>query len=314
MQIEVSLAMLLGIGFCVGFLSGLLGIGGGWLVTPALNILGFPMTFAIGTGLAQMSLNSIVSIIKHRKAGNLDLALGFSIGLPMILGVQGGKSILTYLDGTGQSESVTRILYLILLVGLSITILHDVLRQTKAKETPATETGQQPHNLGPQIKFKASNTPISLIKIIILGLTAGVLSGLMGVGGGFVLMPAMMYLFGVSPLAAVATSLICVLISSSYGSLLFSFSGNIDYLALGILFSGGSIGSVMGVQSTKYVQGNSLKIMFAALVFFAAISMGCKQLGYDTAAQTIIFGSAFLLVGLALCYPLILKLRPLPSG
>jgi uncharacterized membrane protein YfcA len=299
-QIEVSISLLLAIGFCVGFLSGLLGVGGGWLITPALNMIGMPMTFAIGTGLAQMSATSMFAAFRHRKRGNADMKLGLSIGLPMVLGVQYGKTLLLAMEQAGSADSVTRNLYIVLLGVMGITMMRDSLQTRKrkklsdGKQEEAKAKRQWGSIWGPTTYITSADHNLPWSILIGLGLIGGVLSGLLGVGGGFMLMPAMIYLLGVSTLQAVATSLICVLIASLYGTIIFGLSHRVDFQAVGILLIGSLTGSLLGVHSTEHIDGDGLKTVFAGLVLIAAFSIGLTQLGYNDQARILVFSAAAL--------------------
>lgn len=302
-QVDVSLLLLLLLGFGVGLLTGLLGVGGGWLITPALNIMGVPISYAVGSGLAQMTGTSLLSILKHRKHGNTDFKMGLTIGIPMILGVQIGKSILMHFEKLGNASQFTGIMYIVLLGFMGVSMLKEFIAPKKALETEHKGIGNKLKSfleVGPKIKLEASKTESSWIFLIVLGVFAGVLSGIMGVGGGFLLMPVMTYLIGAPTIVAVGTSLICVFISGISGTVAFSLDGRVDWMAAGIVFGGSFIGSNLGVAATKYIQGKGLRFMFALLVNIAAVSVFLQQLGYNTAATVLIFGATGLLCVVAL--------------
>ena len=122
-----SLPIFLSLGFAVGLLSGLLGIGGGWLITPSLNAFGLPITNAVATGLTQMAGTSLLALLRHKKHGNVELKLGITIGLSMILSVGLGKSLLVELEKTGHAGLLTRSLYIFLLSFISLIIFTKVI-------------------------------------------------------------------------------------------------------------------------------------------------------------------------------------------
>ncbi len=296
-QVEVWWLVLIAIGFCVGFLSGLLGVGGGWLITPALNIINIPMTFAIGTGLAQMTGTSLLAASKHRKSGNIDFKLGLAIGLPMVGGVQVGKTWLMQLEAAGQAASVTRIMYMILLGVLGFFMLRESWGALKGKgkgsvANPPLLSRLPAQRLGPATRIPSTGTDIPWVVLIALGVVGGILSGMLGVGGGFMLMPAMVYLLGVPTLRAVATSLVCVLIASIYGTIVFSLSGRVDFMAVAILLLGSFTGTLLGVKATRRINADGLRFLFALLVVIAAISVGLKQYGHDILSMILIFSAA----------------------
>jgi uncharacterized protein len=303
-SVQISTIILIALGFCIGLLSGLLGVGGGWLITPALNILGIPMMLAVGTGLAQMSVNSFMSAFKHRKSGNLDIPLGLSLGIPMIFSIQGGKYTMGLLDAAGNAESVVSILYMVMLSTLGSFMFYEALKTLITKDDRDNRP-QRPHDpnekkrwflRGPQVMIGPErNRPVSMIFVTLLGLFAGFLSGILGVGGGFLLMPAMVYLLRVPTVMAVATSLLCVMIGSFFGSLSYGLSGKIEYIVVLVLLIGTIFGSQVGVAATKYVKGGPLRLLFSGVVLLSALSIFMKYLNYQMVAQVLIFGSAGIL-------------------
>jgi uncharacterized protein len=304
-QVTLLWPVLLGLGFCVGLLSGMLGVGGGWLITPALNILGLPIAYAVGTGLAQMTGTSFIASLKHYREKNVELKLGIAVGLPMIIGVKFGKFTMSAWEKTGNAESYTSIMYIILLSIMGVLLISEFIpRKNKQKrnEEEASAASQFINSLplGPKIQLPQSKRETPLLFLIVMGVFAGVLSGIMGVGGGFLLMPIMNLLVGVSTLTAVATSLICVFISGVSGTILYSLENQVDWPAVGILFSGATIGSYLGVHSTRYVKGRGLRFLFACLVLLAALSVLLKFLGKTDLATITIFVPAVLLCVISL--------------
>ena len=303
--VDVSILYLIGLGLGVGLLSGLLGVGGGWLITPALNILGIPMTYAVGTGLAQMMGTSFTGLMKHRKHGNTDLTLGMIIGFPMIIGVQLGKYILLYLEQLGNAGLVTRAMYFVLLMYMAISIFRRLYFQKETAEEKAirkTNIFLRPFFAGPKLKLKHEDLETYWLFLVSIGIVAGVFSGIMGVGGGFLLMPVMAYVIGVPPLIAIATSLVCVFIASVSGTITFALSERVDWMAAGLVFSGSFVGTLVGVATTKYIDAQKLQVLFAVLIVIAAVSIALKQMGLDLAASVAIFGSTALLCIISLTY------------
>jgi uncharacterized membrane protein YfcA len=297
----VSLPLLILLGFSVGLLSGLLGVGGGWLITPGLNILGIPMAYCVGTGLTQMAATSLISLYKHRKNNNTDFTLGVGFGLPMVLGLQLGKMILVELNQRGNAGDVTRILYIILLSLMAINMLK------KAPEENKKVGGWGLLHWGPKLYLKRSEKEVSLLFLLIIGILVGVLSGIMGVGGGFLLIPIMTSLLGISTLVAIATSLICVFFSGVSGAVMFSYANLVEWKIVGLLLLGSFVGSLIGVKGTEYVKESDLRRLFALLISFAAISTLLKQLHFDQLSSIVMFGIAS---GLSLyCIVIILRGR-----
>lgn len=296
---QISLLVLITMGFIAGFLSGLLGVGGGWIVTPALNFLGFSMVQAIGTGLAQISGTSLFGVLRHRKHGQADFKLGSIIGLAMISSVQGGKATLIALSQAGIADLVIRWLYVILLTSLGGFMLVESLRARHRRHK--SEPAPIPHNkkqrfdltgIGPKTYISAAQRSISWLFLVVAGVLAGYLSGLLGVGGGFILVPIFIYLLGTSTLAAVATSLICVLFASVFGTASFALSGLVDFSVAGVLLVGSLFGSYFGVWAARFAKGEGIRIIFSLLLLVIAISIILAAFGYESTGKLLVFAMA----------------------
>ena len=202
--IEFSIIILLIIGFCVGTLGGFFGVGGAWIVTPALNIFGFNMPFAIGTDLAHIFGKSIIATKKHSKMGNVDWRLGFFSIAGSIIGIELGKRMVLFLEKMGNVGPVVRWVYMIFLFGLGIYMSYEYYTVTKrmkssapenVKAAPPVEEEVSPLSnrlralrIPPMVSLPVSGVP-GISFWILFGLFAltGFLSGFMGVGGGFIL-------------------------------------------------------------------------------------------------------------------------------
>jgi uncharacterized membrane protein YfcA len=312
--IEFNILVLISIGFCVGTLGGFFGVGGAWIVTPALNIFGFNMPFAIGTDLAHIFGKSIIATRKHSKLGNVDWRLGaFSI-IGSIIGIEGGKRFVLLLESAGNVGPVVRWTYMVFLFGLGAYMLRDyftVMRRHQAQEgegastTPVESVSPMAMKLRslklpPMISLPASGIQgISFWVIFALFLLTGFLSGFMGVGGGFILLPALIYLVGCATTIAVGTSLLSVCFMSGYGCLTYSLSGRTELLAAMIMLIGAAIGAQIGVLATKYVRGYGIRLLFAIMIILAGLSVTLKQLHaslgmdiYGTLAAYMVMGAA----------------------
>ena len=292
-----SLPIFLSLGFTVGLLSGLLGIGGGWLITPSLNAFGLPITSAVATGLTQMAGTSLLALLRHKKHGNLELKLGVVIGLSMILSVGLGKSLLVELEKTGHAGLLTRSLYIFLLSFISLKMFKDLIFPKDEKER------KSPFFLffdifrrGPKIYISHTKSEVHLLLPIFLGVVAGFLSGIMGVGGGFLLVPAMASLLGLPTLNAVATSLVCVFFSGASGTFFYSLSGKVNWSIALILVIGSFFGSLIGVSSTQYIKEKALRFLFAFLTICAAFSALFKQIDLPEASKAIILLPALMIL------------------
>jgi uncharacterized membrane protein YfcA len=314
--IEFSVIILLVIGFCVGTLGGFFGVGGAWIVTPALNIFGFNMPFAIGTDLAHIFGKSIIATKKHSKMGNVDWRLGFFSIIGSIIGIELGKRMVLYLEKAGNVGPVVRWVYMVFLFGLGIYMAYEYYSVTKKmkseapddikaeapvkEETSPLSNKLRSFKIPPMVSLPVSGVP-GISFWILFGLFAltGFLSGFMGVGGGFILLPALIYLIGCPTTVAVGTSLLSVCFMSGYGCFTYSLSGRTELVAAVIMLFGAAIGAQVGAMATRLVRGYGIRLLFAIMIIFAGISVALKQahsaFGYEifgTLAAYCVMGAA----------------------
>ncbi|MCP4685566.1 MAG: sulfite exporter TauE/SafE family protein [bacterium] len=291
-QQDFPVLVLISIGFMVGTLGGFFGVGGAWIVTPALNIFGFPMAYAIGTDLAHIFGKSIIATRKHSKLGNVDWRLGMFSIAGSIIGIEGGKRLVMLLEKAGNVGDVVRWVYMIFLFGLGIYMVYDyrsaIARARRENEggpevepeetTSAAAKGLRKFHLAPIVSLPASGIKeISFWVLFLIFLVTGFLSGFMGVGGGFVLLPALIYLVGCPTTIAVGTSLLSVCFMSGYGCFTYSMAGRTELFAAMIMLIGASVGAQVGVLATRYVRGYGIRLLFAVMILLAGISVALKQ-------------------------------------
>ncbi len=282
--------VILGLG--VGVIGGFFGLGGAWMVTPGLNILGFPMAFAIGTDVAQMAGKSLISTMRHGKFGNVDYALGLTMLVGTVVGVEIGAQMVMWLERIGSVDKVVRWLYVVLLVLLAWLVFHDVaLRRRKEREAKAHKqeldktavgldwaTKLQAFKVPPVVHFKHANITCSAWLPIIVSLFTGWLAGILGIGGGLIRMPALVYLIGCPTHLAVGTDLFEVAISGLYGTASYAYKGRVELLAAIIMLCGAAIGAQIGTVATKYVKGYGIRIVFGLAVLGCLMSVVLKLL------------------------------------
>jgi len=294
--IEFNVFLLFAIGFCVGVLGGFFGVGGAWIVTPALNIFGFHMAYAIGTDLAHMFGKSIISTRKHAKMGNVDWKLGFVSIIGSVIGVEIGAQLVMYLEKLKVAGNIVRFAYIILLIGLGLFMLYDyfVLRpKALKKKEELIKRGEDPETIfrsniaikfqslriPPMISFKTSKIEsISIWIIMAIFLVTGFLSGFLGVGGGFVRMPCLVYLVGCPTAIAVGTDLMSVLFTGAYGCFSYALKGRVEIVAAMIMLMGAAIGAQIGVEAVKYIKGYGIRLLFAIMILLASVSIIFKQI------------------------------------
>jgi hypothetical protein len=304
--IEFNILLLLLIGFTVGVCGGFFGIGGAWIVTPALNIFGFPMPYAIGTDLAHMGGKSIVSTIRHGKFGNVDLRLGVSMIVGTTIGMETGARLVMHLERLGLAESVIRKIYVVFLFLIGSYVLYDylshVLRERRASAGGAIPVARetfaqrlQRMRIPPMIHFPASGITCSIWLPVLVGFSTGVVAAVLGVGGGFIRMPALIYLIGCPTLVAVGTDLFEVMITGAYGAFTYGLKGRVDLIAAMWMLLGAAAGAQMGTIAVKYVRGYSIRLLFAVTIFIACASVLMKQLQLQTASSVLILTAGILI-------------------
>ena len=274
-------AVLLLIGFCVGTAGSFFGVGGAFLVTPALNILGYPMIYAIGTDLAHMMGKSVIATIRHSKLGNVDWKAGAFLLIGTFPGVKLGAITVMELEKRGNVESVVRIVYILLLSIIGSLILRESLKeQDDDSSLQQRAIFQKYFQIKPIISLKASGIKqISIWSIIIIGIFTGFLSSFLGVGGGFIRMPALIYFLGIPTKIAIGTDLLEVCISGGYGAFLYAKEGHVDVIAALIMLLAASVGSQLGALATVYVDSHKIRFYLAITVLGTALAVSAKQMG-----------------------------------
>jgi uncharacterized membrane protein YfcA len=307
--IHFNLLILLAIGFSVGVLGGFFGVGGAWVVTPALNIFGFPMAYAIGTDLAHIFGKSIVATSKHGKMGNVDKKLGLISIVGSVIGVEIGARNVMWLTSKGMAGPVVRYAYIVLLFGLGIYMFYDYFTKDKrlAKrkalemENGPSAPAKSRWNIPPIITFPVSGVRVSLWVVIGVFFFTGWLSGFLGVGGGFIRMPALIYLIGCPTAIAIGTDLFSVVFTGAYGCFTYALKARVEIIAAMVMLCGAAVGAQIGVTAVKYIHGYGIRLLFAIMIVLAGISVALKQAQMTTAASFCVMGAA-----LAMCLVIIL--------
>ncbi len=280
--------IILGIG--VGIIGGFFGMGGAWMVTPGLNILGFPMAFAIGTDIAHMAGKSLISTMRHGRFGNVDYKLGFIMLGGTIVGFEAGAQMVMWLERMGSVEIIVRYLYLVLLAFIAWMVFSDVYKRNK-KEKEAIAAGREIDKLAtgiewhktfqkikipPMIHLKTAGIYCSAWLPIMVSFITGWLAGILGIGGGLIRMPSLIYIIGCPTYIAVGTDLFEVMISGLYGAATYTFKGRTELLAALIMLVGAAVGAQIGTVATKYIKGYGIRIAFGCAVIGCAVSIVLK--------------------------------------
>jgi hypothetical protein len=280
--------VILGVG--VGIIGGFFGMGGAWMVTPGLNILGFPMAFAIGTDIAHMAGKSLISTMRHGKFGNVDYKLGLIMLVGTVVGFEVGAQMIMWLERLGKVELYVRWMYVILLALIAWMVFADVLKKRK-KERELRAAGQDVDKLAtgiewhktlhklkipPMIHFKEAQIYCTAWLPIFVSFLTGWLAGILGIGGGLIRMPALIYFVGCPTHVAVGTDLFEVMISGLYGAATYTYKGRTELVAAIMMLVGAALGAQVGTVATKYIKGYGIRIAFGLAVIGCGISVIMK--------------------------------------
>jgi len=278
-EMSVNLFLLLGMGLAVGFLSGMFGIGGGFILTPLLIFLGIPPALAVGTGASQVVASSASGALAHWQRSNVDLKMGsFLIGGGLI-GAVSGVFILSLLRRLGQLDLFVSLCYVVLLGVIGALMLIESLRtmQANAKPQPTPRIG--PHHtwlqgLPLKQRFRTSRLYISAIPPVLIGAFVGWLTAIMGVGGGFLLVPALIYGLGMPTRIVIGTSVFQIVFVTAFTTVLQAIQNDSVDLVLGApLMLGGVIGAVYGAEMGQRLKAEYLRGLLGLLVVAVAVRM-----------------------------------------
>lgn len=275
----------------VGVLGGLFGVGGGFLAGPMMYLVGVPMNFVVGTDLAHMTGKSIVAARRHRILGHVDIKLGLLMVLGTIPGVEIGARIIERLEASGSIDLVVAVAYVVVLSAIGAFTGWESLRAMKLVRTERMEAKdalafegvtRRVHlvKLPPLIHLRGSGIEsISVWVVIGVSFVTGLLAGVLGVGGGFVRMPMMVYLIGVPTHVAVGTDLFEVMISAGFGTVTHALKGNVDILIALVMHTGAAIGAQIGAVSTRFFVGPRIRLFFSVLPIVGAALVVLRLLG-----------------------------------
>jgi hypothetical protein len=289
--VTVNPLFLAAVGFLVGLLGGFFGVGGGFLAGPMMFLVGVPMNFVVGTDLAHMTGKSIVAARRHRILGHVDVRLGLLMVMGTIPGVEVGARIIEGLEAAGAVDEVVGWTYIIILIAIgaftaweSVRALHLVrTERMEARDALAFQgISRRAHGLRlpPLISLPESGIEsISLWIILGVSFLTGLLAGVLGVGGGFIRMPMLIYLVGIPTHVAVGTDLFEIVISAGFGTVTHGLKGNVDILMALVMGTGAAVGAQIGAVSTRYFAGPRIRLFFSVLPFVGAGLTLLKLLG-----------------------------------
>jgi len=275
-EMSADVFLFLAMGGGVGLLSGLFGVGGGFLLTPLLIFAGVPAGVAVGTAVNQVTAASVSGALAHWRRGNVDFRMGLLMLVGGMLGAVIGVSIFTLLKRLGQIDVVIPLTYVFFLGGIGLLMLVESARALlRARLGPPKPQRQHAHywihRLPLKLRFSKSRLYISAIPPVVLGLAVGVMTAVMGVGGGFFLVPAMIYVLGMPTVVAIGTSLFQIIFIAAMVTFLQAVTNqNVDAVLALLLLAGGVIGAQFGTRLGSRLGALQLRGLLALLVLVVA--------------------------------------------
>ncbi|HLO19303.1 MAG TPA: sulfite exporter TauE/SafE family protein [Sphingomicrobium sp.] len=273
-----ALVMIL-LGFGVGVLSGMFGIGGGFLTTPLLIFYGIPPTVAVASATTQITGASVSGAMVHMRRGGVDLKMAAVMTVGGFLGSIVGAAVFRMLQSTGQIDVVISFLYVLILGWIGFIMLKDALVAlgfvpAKAREAQAPRHNRWVASLPLRWRFYASGLYLSPVAPIAIGFGAGVMTVLLGIGGGFIIVPAMIYLLGMPARVVIGTSLAMVLSVSAATTMVHAVTTrSVDIVLAGLLLVGGVIGAQYGALLTLRIKPDLLRLALAIIILLVGLRM-----------------------------------------
>ncbi|MEC8806078.1 MAG: sulfite exporter TauE/SafE family protein [Pseudomonadota bacterium] len=281
-EVSMHIGIIIGLGGGVGFLSGLFGVGGGFLMTPLLIFFGIPPAVAVSTEANQIVASSVSGVLAHMRRGNVDFKMGGILMAGGVIGSSLGVALFSFLREIGQIDLVIQLSYVVFLGIIGALMLTESLRTIVRSRKPGAVRGKLHqhnwlHGLPFKMRFRRSKLYISAILPLSMGAFVGVLAAIMGVGGGFIMVPAMIYLLGMPTSVVVGTSLFQIIFVTANVTLLQSIqTQTVDFILAGLLLFGAVIGAQFGSRAGALLRGEQLRGLLALLVLAV-----CVKIGYD---------------------------------
>ena len=283
-EVSVNIFLLLGLGGIVGVLSGMFGVGGGFLMTPLLFFIGIPPAVAVATEANQIVASSFSGVLAHFRRKTVDFKMGTVLLIGGLTGAAVGVVIFNYLKAQGQVDLLVKLCYVVFLgvIGsLMFVESLNALRKSRKNATVTTTRRQRGwmQALPLKTRFRTSGLYISVLPPLVVGLFVGILSAIMGVGGGFIMVPAMIYLLGMPTKVVVGTSLFQIIFVTGFTTLLHATTNYTVDMALAVLLLvGGVIGAQIGTQIGTRLRAEQLRILLAMMVLAVCFKLALDLL------------------------------------
>ncbi|AKS45060.1 hypothetical protein SAMN05444287_0148 [Octadecabacter temperatus] len=280
-EVSVNAFLLLGLGGLVGILSGMFGVGGGFLMTPLLFFIGIPPAVAVATEAVQIVASSFSGVLAHLRRKTVDLRMGTVLLTGGLIGAAVGVVLFNYLKSLGQVDLLVKLCYVVFLGiigGLMFVESWRAIRRSKLNNPPPVRRKHGlVHALPLKMKFRVSGLYISVIPPLVVGLLVGILAAIMGVGGGFIMVPAMIYLLGMPTKVVIGTSLFQIIFVTAFTTMLHATTNyTVDIVLAVLLLVGGVIGAQIGTRIGVKMKAEQLRILLAIMVLLV-----CGKLALD---------------------------------
>ena len=272
-EISINIYLLISLGIGIGFISGLFGIGGGFITSPLLILVGIPPTVAVGTTTVQVFASTSTGVISHFQKKNIDYQISFTMILGGIFGTLTGVLLLSSLKNIGLIDNYLNAIYIVLLLGTALFILYETARINLIHKNKKFKLHQHSwiHGLPIKIKYRKSKLYISILAPLSIGYLIGMLTGLTGIGGGFILIPCMIYLLGMKTISVIGTSLFNITVVAFISLFLQIYiNQNIDFILAVFLIISSSIGAAIASRLIDRFDQENLKVLFGVLLMIIA--------------------------------------------
>ena len=295
------------LGLAVGALQGFFGLGGGWLTTLSLNALGFPVVDAVGTGLACTTGSAAVGAVAHYRLGNLGPRLATVLGASGMVGIELARRLLLSLEARGLADDAVRAAYVLLLFGVGLLELVGSLRRGRSPGAAAPEevavrgAWLRAIALPPRMRLRRAQMTLSVWVLVAFGLLVGMVSGFMGTGGGFVLIPLLVHVLGVPTRVAIGSSLLSVLLISAFGTFGYAQAGRVDLAAAALVVVGAVVGTQVGARAGLRARPDSIHALLGGTLLLAGAATLLRSLGLALASAALLLGTT-IAISVAVCF------------
>ncbi|THD76311.1 sulfite exporter TauE/SafE family protein [Thalassobius vesicularis] len=283
-EISVNAFLLLGIGGMVGVLSGIFGVGGGFLITPLLFFVGIPPAVAVATSANQIVASSVSGLLAHLRRKNVDLKMGWVLLGGGLVGSGLGVALFNYLKSLGQVDLLVRLCYVLFLGVIGALMLVEGLRALRRARMGGGAVLKKRnrnwvHTAPLKVRFRTSGLYISIIPPLLVGFCVGMLAAVMGVGGGFIMVPAMIYILGMPTRVVIGTSLFQIIFVAAFTTLLHAITNHTVDLPLALfLLVGGVVGAQIGTRIGVQLKAEQLRVLLALLVLAVCAKIALELL------------------------------------